>query len=250
MPEGLPPEGDQPIAGLGPGMPPNPAPDEPPAQEPEPAGPDTAAQLEQLQAAFDQQQEVLQQLAPMAEYLQNAPGPQTQNGEQPLLPPEPWDENYQQKMHEYQKTMLDQALSPYQEQFQKQQFEQDQGRAMDIIADVQAERGELLQPQFEEGQKGLTPNELILARAIELYPQFESQHGRGPRADEAAIEQAYEDVKAHQDALLAAAQARQENQISRLGTAAREPANSGVASPPLTIAPSSWDEFDRRHGIS
>src|SRR4051794_14434417 len=80
--------------GVSPVDPDGPGPGAPIEPAPEP-GPDLAAQMAELQETISQQQQMFQQLAPMAEYLQQAPQPQldgqTYNSPQP---PDPFSENY------------------------------------------------------------------------------------------------------------------------------------------------------------
>jgi hypothetical protein len=248
MPEGFPESDMAPGAGLGPpaDAPPAPAVEESPAPE----GPDVAEQLQQLQAAYEEQQQLLQTLAPVAEYMQNAPGPPEQSQQQ-MAPPDPWSENYASEMEAYLEARDAVRLAPYRETMQSQQLEELEGRARDMIADVQAEKGELITPQYEEGVKGLDPSDLVLQFAQSYSPEMVQRYGQGIKADEAAIERAYEEVKQLFEGVAAANEARQANQIATLNGAPREPGATGIAAQQVvTTQPGGWDAFKARHGLS
>jgi hypothetical protein len=77
------------------------------------------------------------------------------------------------------------------------------------------------------------------------------QYGEGVRADEAAIEAAYEQVKTLFDAVTAAHDSRQQNQLNALRSAPVEPGSSGIAAAQaVTTQPGGWDAFKARHGLT
>jgi hypothetical protein len=221
---------------------------EPPAPaEPEAPQVDSAQQLEELQAMVERQQAMLDQLAPVAEYMQAAPQPGgAQQGPQI---PDPFSENYAAEMQAYLDARDQERLAPYQEVMQQQRTEALTNAAFDIIADIQAEHGEIIAPKYQDGQDGLAPNELILQQATRYYPEIEQRYGPGPRADEEAFLMAYNDVKALYEGWAAAHDARQQNQLSTLSNAPREPGASGIAAQQSAIA-GNLDEFKARWDIS
>ena len=248
MPEGIP-EGAQPIAGLGGGEGEF-APPQNVEPEPQVAEPDYASQLSELQEQLAQQSQIIEQLAPVAEYMQGMPGPQQQI-DGGLVPPDPFSDTYQQDFENYLEARDAQRLGPFQEVLQERQLDELESRARDMIADVESEKGELLRPKYEEGQEGLNPADLVLQFAQAYSPNMVQQYGPGIRADEAAIELAYEHVKALQEGLIASSQERQQNQLSALSGAVREPGNSGIAAQPVvTTQPGGWEAFSARHGLS
>jgi len=238
--------GMAPDGGLTPGGIPHEAPSEPVAED---DGPDVAQQLEQLQQAFAEQSQLLEQLAPVAEYMRGAPGPQQSGGAEPQIP-SPFDDQYEQKMADYLEYRDSQRLGPYQEVMQAQRMEQLENQARDMIHSVIQEKGELLTPQYDEGQSGPGPEDMILQIAQRYSPQMVEQYGEGVRADEAAIEAAYEEVKTYQEALVAANDARASNQINALRNAPREPGSSGVAAQPaVTTVEGGWEGFKAKWGL-
>lgn len=218
--------------------------------EPEPVneGPSVEDQLSQLQAAYAEQAQLLEQLAPVAEAWQGMPQQQT-DAQAPTMP-SPFDENYEQKMTEFLEYRDNQRLGPYQEVMQQQRMEQLEGTARDMIHDVIQTKGELIMPQYEEGKSGLGPEDMILEIAKSYSPGMVAQYGEGVRADEAAIEAAYDEVKGFQDALIAASDARAANQVATLRGAPREPGSSGVAAQPaVTTVAGGWDGFKNKWGL-
>lgn len=221
--------------------------------EPEPApeqAPDIAAQMAEMQQIVEQQQQMLQQLQPMAEYLGSAPQPQIDGQTYPQIP-DPFSENYAAEMQQFLDARDQQRLAPYEEIFHERRMEELNGRAMDMIHDVQQRNGELLSPQYEEGMDGLKPDKLILEIAKDYSPQMVGQYGEGVRADEAAIEAAYNDVKTLFEGIAAAHDARAQNQLSALSSAPREPGSSGIAAQTaVTTQPGGWEAFKARQGLT
>lgn len=221
--------------------------------EPEPQIDNGAAleeQLSQLQERYEEQNQMLQQLAPFAEYMQNVPGSQQPDNGVPTMPTDNFDPNYPQQMEAYLEYRDQQRLGPYQEIMQNQRQEQLNGAAMDMIHDTIQRNGELLSPQYEEGQTGLGNDQMILEVAKSISGEYVAKYGEGVRADEAAIDAAYHQVKTYQDSLLAAADARAANQVATLRQAPREPGSSGVAAQPaVTTVPGGWGAFKARHGL-
>src|SRR6266542_2329494 len=97
-PESIP-EGGQPIAGLGGGEGEF-APPQNVEPEPQVAEPDYASQLSELQEQLAQQSQIIEQLAPVAEYMQGMPGPQQQI-DGGFVPPDPFSDTYQQDFENY-----------------------------------------------------------------------------------------------------------------------------------------------------
>src|SRR6266496_2688579 len=236
----------QPIAGLGGGEgefanePPTPAaePETQYAQIP-------AEQWEQVNALVQQQQEMLQQLAPVAEYMQAVPTPGQFQQQQPpeidLFGDNPTDQIRQ---------LIREETAPYHEVMQARRLEELESSARDMIHDVQSAKGEILAPRYDEGQDGLKPDDLILEIAKSYSPAMVSRYGEGVRADEAAIEAAYEDVKMLFDGIAAAHDARAQNQVNALRQAPREPGSSGIAAQPaVTTVPGGFEAFKARHGL-
>ena len=230
------------------GLTPDGVPDGMPDPEPVQEGPSVEDQLAEFQQVIAEQQAMLEKLAPVADAWQQIPGPQD-NGQPPQMP-SPFEDDYGPKMEAYLEYRDAQRLGPYQEVMQQQRMEQLENTARDMIHDVVQSKGELLSPQYGEGQQGITPEDMILEFAKSYSPQMVAQYGEGVRADEAAIEAAYEDVKTLQDAWLAAAEARQSNQLNALRQAPREPGSSGVAAQPaVTTVAGGWEAFKARHGL-
>jgi hypothetical protein len=217
-----------------------------PAETPEPDAWQGVSQedWQQQQEVLQQQQELLQQLQPVAEYLQQVPGPEQfqQPSEIDLFADNATDQIRQ---------LIRDETAPYNEVMQQRRLEELEASAHDMIADYQSEKGELLQPKYEEGQQGLDPNTLILEVAKSYSPTMVQQYGEGIRADEEAIAAAYEDVKQLFDGLTAAHEARQQNQLAALSGAPREPGASGIAAQPaITTQPGGWDSFKARWELS
>ena len=240
------------MAGMAPGggLTPDGVPHEsPPEPDPVPEGPTVEDQLAQFSQIISEQQAMLEQLAPVADYMQQAPG---QNG-QPQEPtmPSPFDDDYGQKMEQYLEYRDQQRLGPYQEAMQAQQSERAEGLALDIVHTIEQEKGELLSPKYGEGEDGLTPQELVVQLAANVYyPDARAQFGDTNRADEMALLSAYEDVKRLETAWLAAAEEQHANQLHTLSQAPREPGSSGVAAQPaVTTVAGGWEAFKARHGL-
>lgn len=203
-------------------------------------------QWNDTQELLAQQSQMLEQLAPVAQHLQP---PQMQQPDQ-LRPPDPFSETYGEDFQRYMEARDAQQFAPYQQMLAQQRLEDLEASARDIISDVEQTNGELLQPAYDDGQKGLDNHTLMLELAKSYAPHFVSQYGEGVRADEAAVQAAYERMKSYQSALLAAAEQRQRNQMQALRQAPTAPASSGVAAEPaVTTQPGGWDNFRVRHNL-
>lgn len=203
-------------------------------------------QWESQQEQLQQMSALVQQLAPVAEYMQGFPGQGQQQQEQG----QPFD-LFADDAEDRIRNMIREENAPYREIVQERQHEELVGRAKDMISDTENRLGELTRPQYGEGQSGLAPADLVLQLAQSYSPAMVNQYGPGVRADEAAIEKAYSEVKSYQEALVAAAEQREYNQASTLSSAPREPSGSGVASQPLvTTQPGGWEAFKSRHNLS
>lgn len=219
----------------------------PPAVEPEPAWEGVSQEDWEAQQQFvAQAQEMLQRLAPVADYMQQVPGPEQFGQQQQGEPFDIFADNSEEQI----RRMIREETAPYAEVVQARQLEELEGRARDMIGDTESRLGELMRPAYEEGQRGLDPGDLVLQFAQAYSPEMVQKYGPGVRADEAAIEMAYEQVKTYQEALLQASQQRDFNQASTLSSAPREPAGAGVASQPLvTTQPGGIAAFKERWGL-
>lgn len=203
----------------------------------------------QAQQMLVQQNDMLERLAPVADYMSGAPGPASQDA--PQLPDPFTSQNYASEMEAYLEHRDQQRLAPYQDIMQQQRLETLEASARDMIGDVISREGDLLMPDYEEGVSGLTPADRILAGAKEYSAQTVAQYGEGVRADEEAIRMAYEDEKTYQSALIAAHEAQQQNRLHALRTAPREPGSSGIAAQPaVTTQPGGKEAFMARWGLS
>jgi hypothetical protein len=129
---------------------------------------------------------------------------------------DPFADDFQSRLDAY----LDSKLAPVNELSQNAAYAEADERAADIITDLQAQHGEFMLPDSADLAKVL---------ANEYVQEAQERYGFGPRAAEAALEQAYKDVKAREEAIGKAYHERQMNQLSTLGKASREPAVDATA---------------------
>lgn len=136
--------------------------------------------------------------------------PQQENGAQrPTF--DPYDPDaFSQQLDAY----IESKLQPVQEITQSAAMAEAEERAADIVTDLQAQHGEFMLPDSAQ---------LVTVLANDYIEAAQERYGFGPRAAEAALEQAYNDVKAREEAIGKAYHERQMNQLSTLGKATREP---------------------------
>lgn len=144
---------------------------------------------------------------------------QEENGNQPIFSPDDiYDpQAFESKLEKY----IDSRLQPVNELTQSAQMAEASARAQDIVTDLQAQHGEFMLPDSAD---------LVTVLANEYIEGAQERYGFGPRAAEAALEQAFKDVKSREEAIGKAYHERQMNQLSTLGKAPREPAVDSVSS--------------------
>lgn len=250
LPEGT----SQPFVGLGSQMPtPNygepaaPAPPAEPAAPPEPEYAQIPAEEWQgFQQVVQQQNELLAQLAPLAQMMEQMP-PMTQNGQTQQYPDvDIWSDNPAEQIRQLTAQVVDERLAPYQETFQHQQLNELEASALDQLHAIAVEKGEFIHPTAEDGYAS---NDMALEIAKTLYPQTAREYGEGPRAEQAAYEQAYEFTKAYEQSIIDAYENRAQNQASTLAAAPREPGPSGgmPAAPAVTTTPGGFESVLQKH---
>lgn len=221
---------------------------EAPAEEAAPDETNYDDQFAQLQQTIAEQQEMLQRLAPIAEQMQGPSAAPQQEGY--LRPPDPFSENYPDELAQYVNAAVDQRTAHLQQFTEQQNQTELRELARDRVADFVSQNGELIEPAYEEGFDGEKPIDRIIDGSVSIYPEMAQRYGDGMRAEEEAIRAAYENEKRYQDALVAAADARQQNQINALRQAPSEPGSSGIAAQPaVTTQLGGWDAFKSRHGL-
>jgi hypothetical protein len=141
--------------------------------------------------------------------------PQQEDGQQ-KLELNPFEDDFQSRLDAY----LDSKLAPVNELSKNAAYAEADERAVDIITDLQAQHGEFMLPDSAD---------LVKVLANEYVEEAQERYGFGPRAAEAALGQAYKDVKAREEAIGKAYHERQMNQLSTLGKASREPAVDATA---------------------
>jgi len=174
-------------------------------------------------------QETLQALTPLVQQWnewQNAP--EEEEGAAPAGDYDPFEP-------ESIRALIREELGPIQQYTQAQQMGEAEERAMDILTDISGREGEFL---FDQS-KGLA-RELANRYIGETQQKF----GFGPKAAEAALERAYKDVRAWEDAVGKAYHERQVNQLSTLGQARREPAAAGTVGADQRAATEGGTEID------
>ena len=197
--------------------------------------PDDPAFLEAVdQRAIDLYE---QRFGPLAQMLEQTfagyPAVQMQPGfeGQPLLPPDPFSDNYQQELAVYNQArdeqlmtrieqMIGQVAQPLNARIESETLAEGQQRLQDMIADDVARNGDFPRAPGETESKA---QKLVMPLAEALFPQIASRYGGGPRAAELAIQQASSTVRAIIAEAGAAALEAHKNQVATLTGVQGEP---------------------------
>lgn len=132
----------------------------------------------------------------------------------------------------------EQRLAPFNEFREQTQMSEGHERALDILADYEAAEGEFLVQASREQPIGSREMAYMLAED-RFLAEAQQRYGPGQQAAEAALHRAYKAVRAYEDAVYAAGEARATNQLRTLSGAPRQPsgplaaaqaADSGAAS--------------------
>jgi hypothetical protein len=110
------------------------------------------------------------------------------------------------------------ALTPVTQYQQHLQESEGQEQFKDVLHSIQQDKGEFL---FQG-----TPDKAFTL-AQQHYPEFAARYGHSDRTAEMAIEKAYEDLRAWEDAVGKAYMEREQNQLATLAGAPRSPAQAG-----------------------
>ena len=220
-----------------------------PAAAPEPAIEQPAGEAGAEPAAAgpsltDDDLEALRELRDIAPILRQAltapPAAEQQPQiEQPQIEWDPFDPDSMRAMLEQRDQQLlaqiGQLFQPIAERHQGEIIGEAEQRAHDILTDIATRQGE-----FDGGNDSLT-----LARHIadSFMPDLTARYGPGPRAAEAALEQAYSYVRGIEQTVATKAVEQYKNQLGTLGGATGEPGSTGAAG--VTVAPQvKGDETD------
>lgn len=174
---------------------------------------------------FDQFSQSAEQLAYIAQQMEQANQPQGQTTIDPFA------EDFQTQLDAY----LEQRMAPF--QYARETWEQQEGteRARDILQDNVSREGEFI---FE----GSTEQALRMAEAY--LPEMQQRYGATAQAAEEAINAAANAVREYERSVGEAYHSRQMNQLKTLNDAPREP---GAAVPPAVQTPGApvpgGDEF-------
>jgi hypothetical protein len=143
---------------------------------------------------------------------------------------DPLAEDFQTQLDQY----LEQKFAPYASYQEQLVMGEAEEKAKDIIHSLEQEKGEFLDPKSSE---------LALQRANQYLPDTQAKYGYGPRAAEAALARAYDDIKQLEDTVGKAYYERQINQIRGLSNAPREAGVSGQQAGQQVSIPEGGDEF-------
>lgn len=201
-----------------------------------------AAETPAEEAPWSLGQEEYEQLGQAVSYLiqREQAREAEQNGErQPL---DPYADDFEDRLGQ----MLDERMRPFQEQAQRFQSQEDIARQFDVLADNEAREGEFLIRESSE-ECPVSSNEAAIALHYAFLDEAIQRYGNTPRAQEAALTQAYKVTRQWEEAVAKAALSRRDNQLQTLTGAPREPA-AGAAEG-TQVSPRGGDEMSvlRRH---
>lgn len=163
----------------------------------------------------DEWQQTQETLAQLAEFAQSQPrlvypGQQQQDNQQQYPEYDPYDP---QSLLQFVRSGLAPDLAPITQTHEQIVLGEAEERAMDILNDIKARDGDY-------------DVEVARIRADALLPQMQEQYGYGPRAAEAALEQAAKEQRAYEQKLIERAVAQHTNQLATLAGAASEPGST------------------------
>lgn len=169
--------------------------------------------------SYDQFRQSADQLAYIAQQMEQAQQPQQQYNVDPFA------DDYQQQLDAYVEHRLNERLSRLEQA--TSHWEQSEGteRARDILADNISREGEFI---FEGS------HERALREAEAYLPEMQERYGATPQAAEAAINAAAAATREYERQVGEAFHSRQMNQLKTLNDAPREP---GAAVPPAVQTP-------------
>ncbi len=198
-----------------------------------PPGQEWYEQTEQTQQAileYVQQQQQAQLAAQQAYFGQG------QQQEQGPPRPSPFDDDWDEKLDAY----IESKLAPFQQTQEQIVYGEAEELALDILNDIVKSQGDLLLPDSVKRARQL---------ADSYVQEEQAKYGFGERAAEAALERAYNDVKAWEQAVGKAYHERQMNQLSTLSLAPREP-NAPIQAAQEQVYKTGGNELDlvRKYG--
>jgi len=184
------------------------------------------------QEDWDRVSTTLEGLQPIIEYMQNPdayrePPPQ-EDGAEPQL--DPFSDNFADQLQ----SLIDSRLAPVSEFTEQAQLDEAEERAMDIIQDIVSREGEFLMPERS--------TKLARAMAEEFLPEAEQRYGFGPRAAEAALQQAVKTVREIEQEIGQTYYERKQNELGTLAGARREPPAAGTQGAQNVSTPEGGDE--------
>lgn len=156
-----------------------------------------------------------------------------QNGDEEPL--DPYADNFEDRLRD----IIRAETKPLQETTSRFQQQEDIARQFDILADNEAREGEFLIREATE-ECPVSSNEAAIALHYAFLDEAIQRFGNTPRAQEAALSQAYKVTKQWEDAVAKAALERRDNQYATLSGAPREPA-AGAAEG-TQVSPRGGDE--------
>lgn len=130
---------------------------------------------------------------------------------------------------------IESKLAPYASYQEQLIMGEAEERAKDIVHSLETEHGEFLDPKLSD---------LTMQVANQYLPQTQARFGYGPRAAEAALELAYNEMKAFEQNLGKAYYERQVNEIRGLAQAPRVPQGAtGQQAGQQMVVPEGGDEL-------
>lgn len=127
---------------------------------------------------------------------------------------DPYDDDFQSQLDRY----LDQRLAPLASFQERQATEAAGAKARELMGEYASEDPFLLEDSAAKA----------LSLANDYLPQTQQRFGYGPKAAQEALKLAHKDVRAWEDKVIEAHAARQQQHLTNLAGARREPAAAGV----------------------
>jgi hypothetical protein len=186
-----------------------------------------------------------QRFGPIAQLLEQTlsagtagpPQPGVQQGQQQLVPPDPFSDNYAAEFAAYQQArdeqmfgrfeqMIGQIAQPLNERIESETTAEGEQRLKDMLADDIARNGEF--PRLP-GQTTSKSEQLVRPLAQALFPQIAARYGAGPRAAEVAMSQAAQTVRELVNEAGQAALEAERNRTATLAGARTDIGSNGAA---------------------
>lgn len=202
---------------------------------PEPVGGEVEEPWSLAQEDWEQFQQAVTYLAQQEQARQA----ETNGEPQPI---DPYADDFEDRLREIVRS----ETQPFQDTISRFQSQEDIARQFDVLADNEAREGEFLIRESSE-ECPVSSNEAAIALHYAFLDDAIQRFGNTPRAQEAALTQAYKVTRQWEEAVAKAALSRRDNQLATLTSAPREP-NAGAAEG-TQVSPAGGSEFDvlRRH---